>query len=105
MFVFIMGGANSVQFYLASMKHMEQAQKNAGFPFFKYGDVIDYLKGNIQLEVKNDQRLIISQMLAQPYEMIPEIKNMPWEIGEKEVVQTAPTRWDLRALLDEKYPK
>lgn len=105
MFVFIMGGANSVQFYLASMKHMEQAQKNAGFPFFKYGDVIDYLKGNIQLEVKNDQRLIISQMLAQPYEMIPEIQNMPWEIGEKEIVQTAPTRWDLRALLDEKYPK
>ena len=27
------------------------------------------------------------------------------EIEEKEIVKTAPTRWDLRALQDEKYPK
>lgn len=105
MYVFIMGGANSVQFYLASIEHMEKAQKNAGFQSFKYGDVIDYLRGSIQLEVKNDQRLIISQMLAQPYEMIPEIKNMPWEIAEKEIATTAPSGWDLRDLQDELYPK
>jgi hypothetical protein len=105
MFVFIMGGARSVSFYLASIEHMIKAQKNAGISFFKYGDVIDYLRGNTVLEVKNDQRLIISQMLAQPYEMIPEINNMPWDISEKERVETAPTRWDLRALQDEMYPK
>ncbi|MHC1787217.1 MAG: hypothetical protein AB9880_09180 [Christensenellales bacterium] len=105
MFIFIMGGANSVQFYLASIEHMEKAQKNAGFPFFKYGDVIDYLKENVLLEVRNDQRLIISQMLAQPYEMIPEIDNMPWDIREKKKEKTAPTRWDLQALQDEMYPE
>lgn len=85
MHVFVMGGARSVEFYRSSIEYMKEVQKNAGIPFFKDADVFDYIGKNTRLEIRNDQRLVISQMLAQPFEMIPEINNMPWNLKEKDM--------------------
>lgn len=104
MYVFVMGGANSVEFYKASIEHMKTVQANAGIPYFKDADVYDYIGKNIQLEIRNDQRLVISQMLAQPIEMIPEIDHMPWELKEKKIKSEALDWMDLQDKQNELYP-
>ena len=73
-------------------------------PFFKDADVFDYIGRNTRLEIRNDQRLVISQMLAQPFEMIPEINNMPWNLAEKDLTSKAMSWTDLQAHQDELYP-
>ncbi len=104
MYVFVMGGASSVEFYRSSIEHMKKAQGNAGIPFFKDADVYDYLGRNTSLEIRNDQRLIISQMLAQPYEMIPEIDNMPWNLKEQDVTSKGMSWIAMHELQNELYP-
>ena len=104
MHVFVMGGARSVEFYRASIEYMKKAQGNAGIPFFKDSDVFDYVGRNTRLEIRNDQRLVISQMLAQPFEMIPEIDNMPWNLKEKDVTSKGMTWTDLQEKQNELYP-
>ena len=81
-----MGGARSIEFYRASIEYMKKVQERAGIPFFKDSDVFDYIGRNTRLEIRNDQRLVISQMLAQPFEMIPEIDNMPWNLKEGDMI-------------------
>ena len=105
MHVFVMGGARSVEFYRASIDHMKKAQERAGIPFFKDSDVFDYLGRNTRLEIRNDQRLVISQMLAQPYEMIPEIDNMPWNLIEKDVTSKGMNWIALQERQNELYPE
>ena len=105
MHVFIMGGARGVEFYRSSIEYMKKAQKNAGIPFFKDDDVFDYVGNNTRLEIRNDQRLVISQMLAQPYEMIPEIDKMPWELKEQDITSKAMSWLDLFEKVNELYPK
>ena len=83
MYLFVMGGASNVQFYQTTISYMIDAQKNAGIPYIKKADITDYVSRSTNLDVRNDQRLLISQMLAQPYEMIPEIMHMPWDLNEK----------------------
>lgn len=104
MHVFVMGGARSVEFYRASIEYMKKAQENAGIPFFKDSDVFDYVGKNTRLEIRNDQRLVISQMLAQPFEMIPEITNMPWNLRDKDVTSRGKHWTDLAELQNELYP-
>lgn len=104
MHVFVMGGARSVEFYRSSIEYMKKAQENAGIPFFKDADVFDYAGRNTQLEIRNDQRLIISQMLAQPFEMIPEINNMPWDLKEKDVNSKGISWIALQERQNELYP-
>ena len=105
MHVFVMGGARSVEFYRASIEYMKKAQGNAGIPFFKDSDVFDYVGRNTRLEIRNDQRLVISQMLAQPFEMIPEITNMPWNLKDKDVTSRGKHWTDLAELQNELYPE
>ncbi len=104
MHVFVMGGARSVEFYRVSIEYMKKAQGNAGIPFFKDSDVFDYIGRNTRLEIRNDQRLVISQMLAQPFEMIPEINNMPWNLKETDVTSKGPTWIALQERQNELYP-
>ncbi len=104
MHVFVMGGARSVEFYRASIEYMKKVQANAGIPFFKDADVFDYVGSKIQLDIRNDQRLVISQMLAQPFEMIPEITNMPWDLKEKGIKSKAMNWTDLQERQSELYP-
>lgn len=104
MHVFVMGGAQNVAFYRASIEHMKKAQESAGIPFFKDADIFDYVGRNTRLEIRNDQRLVISQMLAQPYEMIPEIDKMPWDLKEHDVTSKGLTWMDLYERQNELYP-
>ena len=104
MHIFIMGGARNVAFYRVSIEFMKRAQENAGIPYFKDADVFDYVGRNTQFEIRHDQRLIISQMLAQPFELIPVIENMPWNLKESNVASRGMTWIDMRALQDELYP-
>ena len=104
MHVFVMGGARSVEFYRASIEYMKKAQGNAGIPFFKDSDIFDYVGKNTRLEIRNDQRLVISQMLAQPFEMIPEITNMPWNLKDKDVTSKGKHWTELQELQNELYP-
>ena len=104
MHIFIMGGARNVAFYRVSIEFMKRAQENAGIPYFKDADVFDYVGRNTQFEIRHDQRLIISQMLAQPFELIPEIENMPWNLKESNVASRGMSWIDMRALQDELYP-
>ena len=83
---------------------MKKAQGNAGIPFFKDSDVFDYVGRNTRLEIRNDQRLVISQMLAQPFEMIPEITHMPWDLKVKDVTSRGPHWTDLQERQNELYP-
>lgn len=68
-------------------------------------DVFDYVGRNTRLEIRNDQRLVISQMLAQPYEMIPEIDKMPWELKEQDVTSKGISWVDLLQRQNELYPE
>ena len=104
MHVFIMGGARSVEFNQSSVQYMKQAQGNAGIPFFKDADVFDYVGRNTRLEIRNDQRLVISQMLAQPFELIPEINNMPWNLREKDIRSQGSSWIALQERQNELYP-
>lgn len=105
MHVFIMGGARDVTFYRASIEHMKKAQASAGIPFFRDADVFDYIGRNTRLEIRNDQRLVISQMLAQPYEMIPEIDKMPWDLKEHDITPKSLTWAELQDRQNELYPE
>ena len=67
--------------------------------------MFDYVGRNTRLEIRNDQRLVISQMLAQPYEMIPEIDKMPWDLKEKDITSKGPTWLDLYEKQNELYPE
>ena len=58
-----------------------------------------------RLEIRNDQRLVISQMLAQPFEMIPEIDNMPWDLKEKDVTSKGMNWISLQERQNELYPE
>ena len=105
MHVFVMGGARDVTFYRSSIEHMKKAQEAAGIPFLKDGDVFDYVGRNTRLEIRNDQRLVISQMLAQPYEMIPEIDKMPWDLKERDVTSKGKSWFELQERQNELYPE
>lgn len=48
--------------------------------------------------------MVISQMLAQPIEMIPEIDHMPWELKEKKIKSEALDWMDLQDKQNELYP-
>ncbi len=107
---FVMGGAGGVSFYTQTIDFMIKQQEGAGIPRFSKVDILDYLQENTRLEITNDQRLIISQMLAQPIEMIPDIMNMPWDLKKTDdYIQPSPSAEALRAerqaLLDYLYPK
>ena len=71
----------------------------------KDDDVFDYVGRNTRLEIRNDQRLVISQMLAQPYEMIPEIDKMPWDLKEHDVTSKGMTWDELQEKQNELYPE
>ena len=105
MHVFVMGGACSVEFYRSSIDFMKKIQGSAGIPFFKDADVFDYVGKDTRLTIRNDQRLIISQMLAQPFEMIPEIENMPWDLSEHDVTVKGLSWSELQERQNELYPE
>lgn len=78
------------------------------------GDVLDGEKGNIQdyllesanFERRGDDRLLISQMLPQPFDNIPQLDGLPWDFvaasslrdareKERETVNLEELQWEL----------
>ena len=97
---FLLGGGQSLSFYEQAIGHMASAHSNAGFPKEEITDIREYIRNNSNLRIK-DNRLVISQMLAQPYEKIPEIKDMPWHFEETEETYVGDSMPDV----DQLYPK
>lgn len=103
---FVMGGAKKVTFYKHNIERLAYAQKNAGVPNAKKDNILRYLKNESVFEVHHP-RLLISQMLAQPYEMMPPLDNLP----EDFVPLPNPTyprvsmKERLDDILNERYPK
>lgn len=75
---FVMGGGKSIHFHNQLLRMMIAAQSNAGVARAEEGDIRKYLESSANFEV-NDDRLLISQMLAQPFENIPPLDGRPWE--------------------------
>lgn len=103
---FVMGGAKEVTFYKHNIERMTTAHKNAGIPEAQKDDISHYLKSDSSFEIHNP-RLLISQMLAKPYELIPSLDNMPWDFvpfpnSSKTGVSM---REKLDDILNERYPK
>lgn len=98
---FLLGGGKSLQFYSQAIQHMAYAHSKAGFPPEVITDIKEYINNNPDLKVKSN-RLIISQMLAQPYEKIPPIRDMPWHFDMTEEERVSEE--DLPDV-DQLYPK
>src|SRR5574344_535723 len=95
---FLVGGAKKIPFYKLIIKRMITAHTKAGIPDAVEGNILRYLNNNVNLEVRNNSRLLISQMLAQPFEKIPALKNMPWNFGNQQIPVE---KVDLRAQYDD----
>lgn len=77
---FYMGGARAVSSYHEIVSVTDEAYKNAWlkYPGAVEMDMMEFMRDKARLDVKNNPRLVISQMLAQPFEMMPELAGMPW---------------------------
>lgn len=84
--VFFMGGARGVKFYREHVLGMSEVhvQNFINFPDTIEVDIVDFLSSNRNTFKSNlntdflDQRLLIAQMLAQPFVEIPKLKGAPW---------------------------
>ena len=75
---FVIGGGKSIHFHNQLLHQMLSIQDYAGVAKAEEGDIKAYLEGSANFEV-NDDRLIISQMLAQPFDNIPPLDGRPWD--------------------------
>lgn len=103
---FVMGGAKEVTFYQHNIERMTSAHKNAGIPEAQKDDILHYLKSDSSFEVHNP-RLLISQMLSQPYELIPSLNNMPWDFVPlpPPIHAGVSMKEKLETIQNERYPK
>ena len=58
-------------------------------------DILDFIKGSKLFDVKDNSRILISQMLAQPYEKIPPLTGMPWSFDACSPAPLAPAQEEL----------
>lgn len=97
---FLLGGGKSLPFYSQTINYMSTYHERAGLPKEIISDVNEYINNNPNLKEK-DSRLLISQMLAQPFEKIPKIKNMPWNFEKQNPREVTDDSVDV----DQRYPK
>lgn len=95
---FYMGGARSVPFYHNVVEGMVGVHQSSWscYPGAKDGDMVAFMRGKGNLEVDDNTRLLISQMLAQPFELIPELSGKPWNFNKRPVYIGAPTLAELQ---------
>lgn len=102
---FVMGGAKEVTFYQHNIERLASAQKKAGIPEAQKDEILRYLKSDSSFEIHNP-RLLISQMLAQPFEKIPPLDGMPWDfVPLSPTINVVSMREKLDDILNERYPK
>lgn len=81
--VFLLGGGRDEPFYKARVIDMAQLQsRSVTLPNTEIHDIMDYLKyqvinDSLKVEIGN-HRLLIAQMLAQPYDAMPQLRGQPW---------------------------
>ena len=79
--LFLLGGGRDVQFYRDVISHMSMALLAAGFPAKVEKNILDYLAGAdsfSRFEERSNNRILISQMLAQPFDLIPPLSGTKW---------------------------
>lgn len=81
--LFLLGGGRSVQFYRDVIGHMSNALKDAGFPGKRERDILDYVRGINRFAVVDNSRVLISQMLAQPFNEIPKLDGSIWRMSQR----------------------
>jgi hypothetical protein len=95
--LFFMGGARNVKIYhdVISETDYDCVRAWSKYPGRKESDILDFMKGQFSLEVEGNSRLVISQMLAQPFEKMPQLVGQEWNKGVK-VLGVAPSLADLQ---------
>ena len=78
---FMMGGGKDVHFYNSLIEDMirQHSRFLKTLAHAQRADIRDYMRSSANLECKDDDRLVISQMLAQPFDNIPQLDGMPWD--------------------------
>lgn len=101
---FFMGGARNVRFYHDVVANMSQVHCNSWicYPGSCEDDMVRFMRGKGNLDVNDNPRLLISQMLAQPYEKMPELSGQPWHFNSRPIHRATPT---LAELQDSLYGK
>lgn len=95
---FFMGGARSVEFYRLCVDEMISVHRGAWlcYPGAEFGDMVEFMKGKYFLDVDDNPRVLISQMLAQPFERMPELVGQPWHFNANPVPVNAPSLEELQ---------
>lgn len=93
---FFVGGARKVPFYHECVDFMIGVHE-MGWHIAKSEeeDILDFIKGSKLFDVKDNSRILISQMLAQPYEKIPPLTGMPWSFDACSPAPLAPAQEEL----------
>jgi len=82
---FFMGGARQVAFYHECVQDVCSAHNEVFFlqtEEVKEDDMIDLMDDRSNVEIPDNPRLFISQMLCQPYELIPPLDGLPWHFTQ-----------------------
>ncbi len=94
---FYMGGARNVPFYHSAIEGMWLVHERAWscYPGSMVQDMVKYMRGRAYLDVDDNPRLLISQMLAQPFEKMPELKGQAWNYEREPHRVNAPSAEDV----------
>ena len=94
---FYMGGAREVPVYHDIINETDFDYVNAwvGYPGCEEKSILYFMKGMFNLEVSDNPRLVISQMLAQPFEKMPQLTGQEWNKGVNKL-KPAPSLQDLQ---------
>jgi hypothetical protein len=83
--LFFMGGARNVKIYHEVIQRVDQRYVDAwlGYPGCSESNILNFMRGQFSLDVEGNYRLVISQMLAQPFEKMPQLFGQAWNKGVK----------------------
>ena len=94
---FYMGGARKVEFYHGCVDKVDYnyVRGMSAYRGAEECDMLEFMGRSVNLEIRGNHRLLISQMLAQPFEKMPELSGQPWHF-KASPLRTAPSLEDLQ---------
>lgn len=94
---FYMGGARNVSVYHDIIKETDADYVRvwSQYPGCSEKNILDFMRGRFNLEVTKNSRLVISQMLAQPFEKMPPLAGQEWNKGVR-IQEKTPSLQDLQ---------
>ncbi len=101
---FMMGGGKDVHFYNQLVEFMIgiHAMEVKTLAHAKKERIQDYMLKSVNLECKDDDRLLISQMLAQPFDNIPQLDGVPWDFTASTSVRSFTENLTTREKLEDR---